>query len=267
MFDEFARGPVPRWPEPLRLSLASYNVHRCFGTDGHYLPERTVQVLKALDADIIGLQEVDMRLLVDGRTQLDFFAETLAMHPVAGPNLKGRRGKFGNALLSRWPVLAVRRIDLTVRHYEPRGAIDCDFKVDGTVVRVVVSHLGLNAAERRLQVRTLVAALGAAQDSAIDDRPTVVMGDFNEWRPARGALGGLDRRFGPSLTPRTFPSRLPLLPLDRFWVSAGGLCQLAVHATPLSRITSDHLPLRAEAAWEVGQSPGGWRKAALITKV
>lgn len=267
MFDEFARGPLPLCPAPLRLSLASYNVHRCFGTDGHYLPERTVQVLEGLDVDIIGLQEVDMRLLVDGRTQLDFFAETLTMHPVAGPNVKGRRGKFGNALLSRWPVLAVRRIDLTVRHYEPRGAIDCDFDVDGTLVRVVVSHLGLNAAERRLQVRTLVAALGSDPASCDADRPTVVMGDFNEWRPARGALGGLDHRFGPSPTPRTFPSRLPLLPLDRFWVSDGGLRRLAVYATPLSRITSDHLPLRAEAAWESGEPPSGWRSAALITKV
>jgi len=189
------------------------------------------------------------------------------MHPIAGPNLTGRRGKFGNALLSRWPVLAVRRIDLSVRHYEPRGAIDCDFDVNGTLVRVVVSHLGLNAAERRLQVRTLVAALGSAPAAGDADRPTVVMGDFNEWRPARSALGGLDHRFGPSLTPRTFPSRLPLLPLDRFWVSDGGLRRLAVYATPLSRITSDHLPLRAEAAWESGEPPGGWRSAALITKV
>ncbi len=248
----------------LALSVASYNIHRCFGTDGRYFPERTAEVVEALDADIIGLQEVDMRLLVDGRTQLDFFAETLAMVAVGGPNTRGRRGKFGNALLSRWPVRAVRRIDLTVRHYEPRGAIDCDLDVGGRPLRVVVTHLGLRTAERRVQIRRLMGLL----DGGAGDIPVLVMGDFNEWRPTRGALRHLDRRLGVSLMPRTFPSRLPLLPLDRIWAwPAGGLRRLAVYTTPISRITSDHLPLRAEVAWEGEQLPGGWRKRSPMTGV
>lgn len=248
----------------LSLALASYNIHRCFGTDGRYAPERTAEVIDALDADVIGLQEVDMRLLVDGRAQLDFLAATLSFDAVAGPNIKGRRGKFGNALLTRWPVLTVRRADLSVRHYEPRGAIVTELDVAGEKLRVVVTHLGLNAAERRLQVRHLLAAL----DEGGDDIPTIIMGDFNEWRPTRGALRAIDRRFGTSLMPRTFPSRLPLLPLDRIWAWPGaGLKRLSVYATPLSRITSDHLPLRAEVSWEATDMPGGWRWRASITKV
>lgn len=228
------------------LALASYNIHRCFGTDGRYVPERIAQVLDGLAADVVGLQEVDMRLLVDGRAQLDYFAAELAMHAVAGPNLKGRRGKFGNALLSRWPVRTVRRTDLSVRHFEPRGAIDCEIERPDGTIRVVVTHLGLNAGERRLQVRRLLVALEEAETGL----PTVVMGDFNEWKPTRGALKGLDARFGPSRMARTFPSRLPLLPLDRFWVSpSDGLRHLMVYATPLTRIASDHLPLRADIAW------------------
>lgn len=248
----------------LSVSLASYNIHRCFGTDGRYAPERTAEVIDALDADIVGLQEVDMRLLVDGRAQLDFLAATLSFDAVAGPNIKGRRGKFGNALLTRWPVRAVYRSDLSVRHYEPRGAIVTELDVDGQALRVVVTHLGLNAAERRLQVRHLLAAL----DEAGEDIPTIIMGDFNEWRPTRGALRAIDRRYGTSLMPRTFPSRLPLLPLDRIWAWPGaGLKRLSVYATPLSRITSDHLPLRAEVAWEPQDLPGGWRHRAAITNV
>lgn len=248
----------------LSLALASYNIHRCFGTDGRYAPERTAEVIDALDADVVGLQEVDMRLLVDGRAQLDFLAASLSFEAVAGPNVKGRRGKFGNALLTRWPVRTVRRADLSVRHYEPRGAIVCVLDVAGQPLRVVVTHLGLNAAERRLQVRHLLAAL----DEAGDDMPTIIMGDFNEWRPTRGALKAIDRRYGISLMPRTFPSRLPLLPLDRIWAWPGaGLKRLSVYATPLSRITSDHLPLRAEVEWDVGDLPGGWRCRTPITNV
>lgn len=252
----------PRF-EAVSLSLASYNIHRCFGCDGRYAPERTVEVIEALDADIIGLQEVDMRLLVDGRAQLDFLADSLNMHAVPGPNLKGRRGKFGNALLSRLPVDLVRRTDLTVRHFEPRGAILAQLNLGGSPVRVAVTHLGLNAAERRQQVRQLMAALEDGDDS---DMATIVMGDFNEWRPTRGALRLLDRRYGHSLMPRTFPSRMPLLPLDRVWAwPPQGLKRLTVYTTPLSRITSDHLPVRAEVAWDAHELPGGWRRSACIT--
>jgi endonuclease/exonuclease/phosphatase family metal-dependent hydrolase len=249
--------------QALSLSVASYNIHRCFGTDGRYTPERTAEVIEALDADVIGLQEVDMRLLVDGRAQLDFLADMLACTAVPGPNIKGRRGKFGNALLTRWPVRAVCRPDLTVRHYEPRGAILAELEVAGRPLRVVVTHLGLNAAERRLQVRHLLVALAEADS----DIPTIIMGDFNEWRPTRGALRAIDRRYGISLMPRTFPSRLPLLPLDRIWAWPGaGLKRLSVYATPLSRTTSDHLPLRAEVAWEPCDLPGGWRRSAHTSK-
>lgn len=203
-----------------------------------------------------------MKLLVDGRPQLDYFAQSLAMQAVPGPNVKGRRGKFGNALLSRWPVRRVRRTDLTVRHFEPRGAIDCDIEVDGRLVRVVVTHLGLNAAERRMQVRTLLQAL----EREAGGLPTVVMGDFNEWKPVRGTLRRLDRHLGPSLMQRTFPSRLPLLPLDRVWVwPADGLRRLDVYATPLSRMTSDHLPIRAEVAWAVRPVAEGRRLAGITT--
>ncbi|MGE5505009.1 MAG: endonuclease/exonuclease/phosphatase family protein [Actinomycetota bacterium] len=238
----------------IKLAAATYNIHRCFGTDGRYGPERIAEVLRALDADVLGLQEIDMKLLVDGRTQLDYFAETLGMHAVAGPNIKGRRGKFGNALLSRWPVALVRRVDFTVGHFEPRGALDCELQVGSTRVRAVVTHLGLSSAERRHQVAVLLDALAGASDGM----PTVVMGDFNEWRPTRGALRHLDRRLGTSLMPRTFPSRLPILPLDRIWVwPEPGLARLSVHAAAPARVASDHLPLKAEVHWHaIGSETG-----------
>lgn len=229
----------------MSVQVASWNIHRCFGTDGIYSPERVLDVAIALDADILGLQEVDMRLLVDGRTQLDFFAQSLFMHAIAGPNLKGRRGKFGNALLSRWPVRQFKLLDLSVRHFEPRGAIIARLDV-GFDLRVVVTHLGLNMAERRLQVRVLAKAL--AEETA---ETTIVMGDFNEWRPGLRALRPLDNLFGPSRTARTFPSRMPILPLDRLWISpASPVVSVQSYVTALSRVASDHLPLWAKLNWQ-----------------
>lgn len=239
------------------LALASYNIHRCFGTDRKYLPTRIVDVIRALDSDIVGLQEVDIHLLVDGRPQLDFLAESLGMEAVAGPNFQDHRGHFGNAILTRLPVLETRRIDLSVGRREPRGALDAVLELDGAPIRVVVTHLGLRASERRFQVRRLMHVL----DHGDVTMPTIVMGDFNEWKPNHGALKRLNRRFGQPLSPRTFPSRFPILPLDRIWVwPQEGLKRAGVYATPLTRVASDHLPLRALVGWDARTLPGAWKE-------
>lgn len=238
------------------LSLASYNIHRCFGTDRLYSPERILDVLRGLDADVVALQEVDMRLLADHRHQLEFLAESLGVDFVSGPNIEDHRGKFGNALLTRHPVRHVQLLDLSVRRFEPRGAILAQIEVRGQTVLVVGTHLGLNAGERRLQVQRLLHAVGEQAGGM----PIVLMGDCNEWKPNHGALRSLNRLFGQSMMPRTFPSRLPVLPLDRIWVSPrNGLRRISVYAAPLARVASDHLPVRAEVSWDHGDLPKAWQ--------
>lgn len=250
-------------PDAPTLTFATYNIHRCFGTDKKYMPERICEVLDGMDADVIGLQEVDMRLLVDGRPQLAFLGESLGMHVVSGALVPERRSHFGNAIMSRLPVLTTRRTDLSVRRFEPRGAIEATLKWGDHQVRVVVAHLGLRAGERRLQVRRLIHGM----DQGAAGLPTVLMGDFNEWKPNAGSLRSLDRRFGASLRQRTFPARMPILPLDRVWVwPAGGLRRLSVEINALSRVASDHLPVKAVISWDVLSLPVEQREVASISK-
>jgi hypothetical protein len=138
-------------------------------------------------------------------------------------------------------VLSVARLDLSVPPHEPRGALDVRLDCGGWRLRIVATHLGLWPYERRRQVRQLLAALDDG-----DDLPTVLMGDLNEWwlwgRPVRW----LHAQFRRTPAPPTFPSGLPVFALDRLWVRPRGLLRrLAVHASPLARIASDHLPLVA----------------------
>jgi endonuclease/exonuclease/phosphatase family metal-dependent hydrolase len=232
-------------PPSTRLTIASYNVHRCVGTDGRHAPARVAEVLRQLDADVIGLQEVD---------RLDEIAQAVGFEPVAGRTLLHDGGHHGNALLTRRPVRAVRRIDLSVPRREPRGALDVDLDVDGAVVRVVVTHLGLNPRERRRQVQHLLAALG-------DDRRgrIVLLGDINEWFPAGAALRRLHARLGRPRAVATFPSRRPVFALDRMWVQVReALTQFGAHATPLARVASDHLPVRGTIEWRaLAAQPAG----------
>jgi len=230
------------------VRFASYNVHGGVGRDGRRRVERIAAVLAEIDADVVGLQEVDSRHEAGHPdSQLRALARATGMHAVAGPTLHAPDGQFGNAVLTRLPLRAANHCDLSVRGREPRGALEVLLDVvhgeTRLALRVAVTHLGLRGFERRWQARRLATWLG--ERSA--DR-SILLGDFNEWRPtslvirtlAAGAVMG---------APRSFPARAPLLALDRIFVqSPAELRSVAVHASPLARIASDHLPVVAMVA-------------------
>jgi endonuclease/exonuclease/phosphatase family metal-dependent hydrolase len=229
------------------LRIASYNVHACVGRDGRYDPDRVAAVIGELNADVVALQEftypasvaLEMREPVV-LTMADRYACAL------GP-ARQRAGRtvtecFGNALLTRHPLVEVHRINLSMKRLEPRGALAATIDVGGTVLHVLATHLGLRVRERRFQVRQILDYLDSVRDTFI-----VVLGDFNDWLPGRSAAHVLDHRLGEQPRPATFPVRWPLLALDRIWVHPRrALRQVSVHATPMARLASDHFPLVAE---------------------
>lgn len=240
--DAPARGPHWR--------VASWNVHKCVGADGRFDPHRIASVLGELRADLVALQEVDKRLgrrtgLLDTAT---LEAETgLELLPVSP--LHDGHGWHGNALLMRRglaDILGIRRLALPGA--EPRGALVVDLapKQGGGRLRVVAAHLGLLRRSRRQQVAALVEAITEGGGAP----PTLLMGDFNEWRAppsARCSLRGLGAVFDHAPRfPDSFPARMPILALDRILGAPRGLVgPVAAHHSPLARVASDHLPLTA----------------------
>lgn len=226
-----------------RVRIASYNIHKCVGTDGVRRPERVAQVLREIDPDIVGLQEVDARPgVASDSVQMDYLAQTLGYHAIPGPTIYRHDGTYGNALLTRRPVLDVRQLELTVYRREPRGAIDADIDVDGEPVRVIATHLGLLPGERRRQVRALMDALGHRTS-----RLVILCGDMNEWFAVGRPLRWLHARLGRAKGVRTFPAFLPIFALDRIWVSPrGSALSVRAHATRAARCASDHLPVVAD---------------------
>jgi endonuclease/exonuclease/phosphatase family metal-dependent hydrolase len=232
------------------LTVATYNVHSSVGRDRACSPDRILRVLKEVGADIVALQEVSHRHLegTDG-DQFEYFCRRTGMHGVPGLNLLYDRRRFGNALLSRWPVVATRRIDLSVHGREPRGAIDVEIDVDGQRLRVIATHLGLGPGERRRQVERIAHALSDGSDL-----PTLIMGDFNIFGRQRKLLHKLGAPLARKDCPASFPARMPLLGLDRIWTRPGILMQsLGVHRTTLSAVASDHLPVVAKIALRLAQ--------------
>lgn len=223
------------WP----LTVATYNIHGAVGVDGRFAPDRIAAVLQEIGADVIALQEVPL----GGNGAVDVLAllrEATGLHAVEGPTEDSARRRYGNAVLSRYPIAATRAIDLSFGGREARGALDADLDCHGHALRVVATHLGLRPAERREQIRRLLQAFDT------DGMPVLLLGDVNEWFVWGRPLRRLVSHFKAAPAPCTFPSRWPVFALDRIWIRPRQrLLHVEVHKSPLARIASDHLPLIA----------------------
>jgi endonuclease/exonuclease/phosphatase family metal-dependent hydrolase len=244
----------------MRLRVLSYNIHRAIGVDRRFLPERILEVLAVHDADIALLQEVDEG--APRSRELDL-ARVLAAragypHVAVGHNVSLRRGRYGNATLSRHPILRERNIDLTIGRRKRRGCQYTEVRLEGRGGRrhhldVFNLHLGLLARERQQQVGLL---LGAHEFARLPDAAAcVVGGDFNDWRSLLTPIftGVLDFRSATDRSPgargalRTYPSFFPRASLDRIFYR-GSLALVSARRCRLrvSRLASDHLPIIAD---------------------
>ncbi|HRO12329.1 endonuclease/exonuclease/phosphatase family protein [Amaricoccus sp.] len=222
--------------------FASYNIHKCVGADRRFDPVRVQRVIGELHADVIALQEADRRF-GDRAGLLDLAAlgKETGLMPVPVSNDHRGHGWHGNVVLVREG--AVRRLrQVKLPGLEPRGALVADLDLAAGPVRVVAAHLGLLRHSRLMQVEVLLAHAG--DDT---DRPVVFMGDFNEWRrERRSVLTRFPPGFGPTGGVPSFPSYFPVLALDRVMAQPQQLVErVEAHETPLARLASDHLPVKA----------------------
>lgn len=235
------------------LTFASYNIHGC-GCSTTFDAQRVAAAIAETDADVVALQEAGV--LQDEMDQVQAIASLLGMHPVFGPNMTGMGGRYryGNAILSRFPITSSANYDLSVAGAEPRGCLVARLAIPGGGTLAAASvHLGLSHGERVEQTRRLAgsAILGGI---AAEGAPLVVGGDMNDWFPGRdtrtmrGAMRDAWKTGGRVGGARaTYPAILPLLRLDHVYVSGGvDVRSCAPSRTSLTRSASDHLPVVAK---------------------
>jgi endonuclease/exonuclease/phosphatase family metal-dependent hydrolase len=224
------------------LSVATWNIHKGVGHDRRRDLDRTARVIGEIAPDIMALQEADTRFFGrKGLLDLNSLTREQGLVAVPMPGGGPAHGWHGNVLLLREAeVDAVHPIDLP--GLEPRGVLIADLRHQGEPLRIIGAHLGLLARSRAAQTRHLMALL-----ADMDKRPTLLMGDLNEWGASGGAsLGHLAAHFQDTVALPSFPARYPVAPLDRMMASgAARLQDGVVHDTPLARRASDHLPLKA----------------------
>ena len=225
------------------IRVASYNMRKAIGIDRRRRPERTLEVLNELGADVIALQEADRRF---GARVAALPPRLIEQHsdlvPVAFDTREGSLGWHGNALLVRKSVKVVDRGLLHLPSLEPRGAVTAELELDGCRLRVIGMHLDLSGLWRRRQAHAVLTHVG--EDG---DMPTVLMGDLNEWSARGGCLRDFAHRFDFADTGRSFHVRRPVAALDRIMVSDRlRVLGAGAHGSAAALKASDHLPVWAD---------------------
>ncbi|APE27635.1 endonuclease/exonuclease/phosphatase family protein [Aurantiacibacter gangjinensis] len=222
----------------MRLTFASYNIHKGIGGDRRRDPDRILDVIAELEADIIALQEIDLRM-GNRRAVLDR-AELVAAgwQIVSRPTKPASMGWHGNALLVKDGIAVLKVEAEHLPQLEPRGAVRAQLEVAGQPICVTGMHLDLTGLRRKRQFAHLCTA------SRAPGTPAVMLGDCNEWVRPIGGDRGLAAHWEMVQPGPSFPARRPLLPLDRVMHTGHWECvEAKVHKTALSRQASDHLPI------------------------
>ena len=241
------------------IRVATYNIHK--GVQG-VGPVRRLEIhnlghaVEQFDADIVCLQEVRKMHRREARhfthwpavPQADYLAPE-GYESVYRTNAVTREGEHGNALLSRWPVIADFHEDMSDHRFEQRGLLHVELQVHSRPVHVIVVHLGLIKASRVRQLEQLKRYIAR---EVPNDVATIVAGDFNDWGTlVQKSLSSMGMVTVEKVARPTFPSRLPIAQLDHIYVR--GLKPVASQV-PRGRIwsrMSDHLPLIAEFEHDV----------------
>jgi endonuclease/exonuclease/phosphatase family metal-dependent hydrolase len=237
------------------FKVVTYNIHKCKGLDQRIRPERIVEVLREIDADVIALQEVlcipsASNKGMNKEDQAHFIARELALDFRLGENRKLRGGAYGNVVLSRFPMISARNHDISVRGREQRGCLRVDIDLHGkNLLHIYNVHLGTSYLERRHQAYKLLdEELLKGNDHG---GPRVLLGDFNEWMPGLASrlltehFQSADIRIYMGRS-RTYPGVLPFLHLDHIYFDdALELVTASLHRSRTALIASDHLPVVA----------------------
>lgn len=237
--------------EAARLRVLSYNIHYGQGTDGRYDLQRLAAVINEAKPDLVALQEVDVGVMRSGRVhQAKRLAELTDMAVRFGPTQHYEGGLFGNAVLTRLPILDVVIHPLpytestSQRVTYPRGAIAVTVRgPDGNPLQFVSTHFQHNVAEDRLAEAKAINKL-FGQD---DQLPTILAGDMNA-KPGTEPILELVKVWTNATDEppsATAPSENPTSRIDYIFCRPVGPFRVSEAAVISEPVASDHRPVLA----------------------
>ncbi|MBE7494885.1 MAG: endonuclease/exonuclease/phosphatase family protein [Verrucomicrobiaceae bacterium] len=237
---------------PHTLRVLCYNIHYGQGMDGKYDVQRLAEVIKAAKPDLVALQEVDVGVKRSGRVhQVQKLGELTGLTARFGPTQHYEGGLFGNAVLTRLPILdeLIQPLPYTEatpeRQTYPRGALVITVQApDGKPLRFISTHFQHNVAEDRVEEAKALNALFA--DPKGTPR-TILAGDFNA-KPDEEPISILEQHWTHAIDEARAPSAPSVNPkwrIDYIFYRAKADFSLVSSDVLPEQMASDHRPVLA----------------------
>ncbi len=245
-------------PDIHRLRVLTVNTHKGFtALNRRFILPELREAVRSTSADLVFLQEVlgsherHASRHADWPTtsHYEFLADSMWSDFAYGRNAVYPDGHHGNAILSKYPILQHRNLDISITGPERRGLLHCVLQVPGhDEVHAICVHLSLLESHRQLQLDLLCKLL----DSLPDHAPVIIGGDFNDWqlrgnkRLARCEYlhEVFERHHGAPA--KSYPARFPMLRLDRVYLRNATSHEPRILGNKPWTHLSDHLPLSVE---------------------
>ncbi|MBN8555723.1 MAG: endonuclease/exonuclease/phosphatase family protein [Deltaproteobacteria bacterium] len=242
------------------LRVLNLNMHKGFSSfNRRFVLNEMREAIRSSEADLVFLQEVIGEHKSHQKnhknwpvqTQYEFLADSIWHHHAYGQNAVYLDGHHGNALLSKFPITFWKNIDISCHAFESRGFLHCVIEIPETreEIHCLCTHLGLFDYHRKKQYQMMSSYI---QKNIPEDAAIVLAGDFNDWLLSSRSrfaqpLGLLEvfESVGSEL-PRSFPSWLPLLKLDRIFCRGFKVLSAQTLSGKIWAELSDHKALLAE---------------------
>lgn len=225
----------------LRLRILSYNIHHAEGVDGKLDIPRIAQVILSVDPDLVALQEVDKNTIRTGKVNQDIELSRLTkMNSVFGSNITFQGGQYGNAILSKFPIIKNKNFLLpNVDSGEQRGLLQSQIQISNKEnVLFFSTHLD----HRRSDTERLASAKAINQIISLDNKsPAILAGDFNDVpdSPTLKELGKVWLRTNKKIL-RTIPASKPSRQIDYIFVQPKERWKIIESQVLDEDIASDH---------------------------
>lgn len=253
--DSYAEGP-------LRLRVLSYNIHHAQGMDGKLDLERIAGVIRVVQPDLVALQEVDRRVKRSGSVdQPGELARRTGMNVAFGANIQLQGGHYGNALLSRHPIVSHKNHLLpNVDAGEQRGVLVAEIKLDSMQqpLLFLATHLDHRRDDaERFASADMINALVTGSKKSVTQQSAILAGDLNDVHGSRTLerLGKAWRNTTAHPLP-TIPVAEPTRQIDFVLFRPSNRWKPVQTSVLDEAVASDHRAILSVLEWEPDRSSG-----------
>lgn len=226
-----------------QYTLMTYNIRHGVGMDRVHDLQRTAGVMASVSPDFVILNEVDQATVRSGGMhEADTLGKLLGLRNYFSASIEYDGGSYGNAFLSRYPILSFDVHDISAnRYFEGRSLFHARILLEADTLHVWGTHLGLDSLEREEQVNDILGLIEPSQAMILGGDFNLEPGSHPYNRIAEilvDGVAGLNTNPG-----NTYPADIPIRRIDFLFLGH------KVEATSIPSITaenlktaSDHLP-------------------------